>query len=192
MSTDVEVTWKGYLHPEDGRICYPTPDAGWSERLEWKGPGQAPKPGQRVFSSRFSHHDWDRRTWPCKRDHPEQPDPLPMVAVTPPPHAGGKLVHLLLPGYAPGRDKGKPRPNRHVAMCNAIGVSTQHWNITTEKDEPTGREHWPVSVAVHELAHGGYLRWCATCVGRAAEHADVLSQVVRLVLEQDLTTREHQ
>lgn len=185
--TDVPVEWKGYFHPEDGRVCYPTPDAGWSERIDWKGRGQAPAAGVRVFWSRFGTHDWDRRAWPCNREHPDQQLPLPMVAVTPPPHAGGKLVHLLLPGYAPGR---KERAVKHAAMCGSIGVGTVHWDITTEKDVPTGREHWPLSAAIHELAHRGYLRWCALCAGRAAEHADALNNVVRLVVEHDLTPRE--
>lgn len=188
---DVSVEWKGYSHPEDGRICYPTPDNGWADRMDWKGVGQAPEPGQRVFSGRFSHGDWDRRTWPCNREHPEQPDPLPMVAVVPARHSNAKAVHLYLPGYRPARShpKGRQRDNLHAAMCAHIGISTVHWNITTEKDEPTGREYWPVSVAAHELAKG-YLRWCPSCIGRAAEHFGVLNQVVRLVLERSLTPLE--
>lgn len=191
--SDVQVEWKGYLHPEDGRVCYPTPDDGWTERIEWKGRGEAPTPGARVFWSRFGTHDWDRRVWACHREHPEQPGALPMVAVTPPPHSNGKAVHLYLPDYRPARahpPRGRQRENLHVAMCGAIGISTVHWNITTEKDEPTGREHWPVSVAVHELGSTGFLRWCPGCVGRAAEHFGLLNTIVRLVLEADLTPQE--
>lgn len=171
---------------DDGRTCFPVPADGFTTSIDWKGPGEAPEPGERVFQQREGS-TWDRRTWPCNRDHPEQTGPLPMVAVTPSPHSNGRTVHLYLPGYAPGGQRGKSRSVKTSAMCGAIGINTTFWNIVTAKDEPTGREHWPVSAAVHELAHRGYLRWCAYCVGRAAEHLDVLNDVVRLVVERDLT-----
>jgi len=113
-----------------------------------------------------------------------------MVAVIPKP--GGELVHLMLPGYKPaGSHKSHTRSPTHT-MCGQIGSNTLHWNISTGRDENTGREHWPVSVAATELASKGYLRWCHACIGRAIQHLGLLDEVARMVVLADVTPPEHQ
>ena len=110
-----------------------------------------------------------------------EPPVLP-VAVYPP---RGQVVHLFLDGYRPGA---KSRSLSQASMC---GAYVGHTTPPPVGPKPTGRVHVPLDEAVGIEAFDQpkpfdprpQWRWCAVCLGRAAEHYGLIDKLLGHLLE---------
>lgn len=108
-----------------------------------------------------------------------------LVAALPRPRVStSQLVHLHLPGWTPST---KPRSGSGpMSMCGTAYIAETR---TTWRGETSLRRHvhCTPSEAAAAIAESGWLRWCAACVGRAAEHYGLLEQTARTIIEAALT-----